>query len=99
MPMNPEIKTKWLLALRSGAYIQGKDYLEQDQMYCCLGVLCAVQGEEPRERFPTENDRMTAILPEDLAAGLDQEEMDKLANMNDDGESFQQIAEYIEQYF
>lgn len=42
--MNPEVKKKWLDALRSGKYKQGKDQLKQEQdgdcAYCCLGVLC-----------------------------------------------------------
>lgn len=43
--MNPEVKTLWLTALRSGEYKQGKGYLEKINSegvreYCCLGVLC-----------------------------------------------------------
>jgi hypothetical protein len=40
--MNPEIKTRWVAALRSGDYAQGSGVLynpDQNQ-YCCLGVLC-----------------------------------------------------------
>jgi len=51
--MNKKIKTKWLKALRSGKYEQGKEYLRQQQVdedgnqlgkesFCCLGVLCDV---------------------------------------------------------
>jgi hypothetical protein len=41
-----EIKEKWLAALRSGEYKQGKGYLKEidgatgEARYCCLGVLC-----------------------------------------------------------
>jgi hypothetical protein len=42
--MNPEVKEKWLTALRSGDYAQGKGKLERvvdgQSKYCCLGVLC-----------------------------------------------------------
>jgi hypothetical protein len=46
--MRPEVKEKWLNALRSGEYQQGSDALkitssEADDApaeYCCLGVLC-----------------------------------------------------------
>lgn len=34
---------KWVLALRSGKYQQGKRYLRRDtDSYCCLGVLCDI---------------------------------------------------------
>jgi hypothetical protein len=39
--MNKLIKNKWIKALRSGKYQQGKYYLKgTDNKYCCLGVLC-----------------------------------------------------------
>lgn len=39
--MNQEIKAKWVAALRSGEYKQGKTYLQnRDNTFCCLGVLC-----------------------------------------------------------
>jgi hypothetical protein len=31
---------KWIAALRSGKFLQGKDYLKVDGKYCCLGVAC-----------------------------------------------------------
>ena len=38
--MNPEIKSLWLSALRSGDYKQGQGMLRtRDNTYCCLGVL------------------------------------------------------------
>lgn len=46
--MKPEIKEKWLEALRSGNYKQGTGKLRQVEKngdtYCCLGVLCDVLG-------------------------------------------------------
>lgn len=45
-PMNPAIKAEWIAALRSGEYVQGKDYLrtkgndDGKVKHCCLGVLC-----------------------------------------------------------
>lgn len=43
--MNPEVKTRWLTALTSGEYAQGRDLLAREVApgvfrYCCLGVLC-----------------------------------------------------------
>ena len=46
--MSPELKQKWIAALRSGEYIQGKEtlYNARADTYCCLGVLCRVAGIE-----------------------------------------------------
>ena len=44
--MNPEIKKKWLEALRSGQYAQTKERLRDDSGYCCLGVLCDLYAKE-----------------------------------------------------
>lgn len=39
--MTPEVKAKWLEALRSGEYEQGRQFLRtRDNEFCCLGVLC-----------------------------------------------------------
>ena len=44
MTLNRELMTRWIEALRSGRYLQGRDYLcstdgAGDLRYCCLGVL------------------------------------------------------------
>ena len=45
--MTPELKGKWLEALRSGKYKQAKGVLHKfNAGYCCLGVLCDVLGKE-----------------------------------------------------
>lgn len=39
--MQAELKQKWIEALRSGKYQQGKGVLRTDtDHFCCLGVLC-----------------------------------------------------------
>lgn len=40
--MDKELKDKWVAALRSGEYKQGRSYLKRGDLYCCLGVLCEV---------------------------------------------------------
>lgn len=40
--MDKELKEKWIKALRSGEYKQGKDCLRSNDNYCCLGVLCDI---------------------------------------------------------
>ena len=44
--MDAEIKTKWIKALRSGEYKQGEKYLNQDNKFCCLGILCDIFAKE-----------------------------------------------------
>ncbi len=36
--MDQEFKAKWVAALRSGKYVQGKGALAKDGRFCCLGV-------------------------------------------------------------
>jgi hypothetical protein len=40
MKMNPEIKARWVAALRSGEYKQTTGKLRDGDAFCCLGVLC-----------------------------------------------------------
>lgn len=51
--LKPEIKERWVNALRSGKYRQGKTELVQPDcklgeglVYCCLGVLCDLASED-----------------------------------------------------
>jgi len=45
--MKQDIKEKWLNALRSGEYLQGKDSLQPaPNSFCCLGVLCDIAIKE-----------------------------------------------------
>ena len=44
--MDKALKAKWLEALRSGRYKQGKFRLRNNRdEFCCLGVLCDISGE------------------------------------------------------
>ena len=38
--MIKEVKDKWVAALRSGDYQQTKEFLQDSDGFCCLGVLC-----------------------------------------------------------
>ena len=49
--MNHLIKKKWITALKSGDYTQGKEWLRHtdkngNKTHCCLGVLCEVLTQE-----------------------------------------------------
>jgi hypothetical protein len=44
--MKADIKAKWLKALRSGKYKQGKERLQTTAgRFCCLGVLCDLHAQ------------------------------------------------------
>jgi len=40
--VNKQIAMEWVEALRSGKYEQGEQYLNKDNRFCCLGVLCDI---------------------------------------------------------
>ncbi len=62
--MNPEIKKKWLEALRSGEYSQGKSHLKAENFYCCLGVLCDLHAKEFAQSWQDPNDDGGSIYGE-----------------------------------
>jgi len=93
---------KWLKALRSGDYEQGKSALYNDNKYCCLGVAGAICGyQEKLDSSEGEACYLDEInvedVPEELtiACGLDNFVW-VLSRMNDDGKSFEEISEWIE---
>jgi hypothetical protein len=44
--MNQGIAQRWVQALRSGEYQQGKRCLRSNDGFCCLGVLCELHRQE-----------------------------------------------------
>lgn len=45
--MNQNVKARWIEALRSGRYTQGRHLLRSPgDKYCCLGVLCDLAVED-----------------------------------------------------
>lgn len=97
---------KWLKALRSGEYEQaeGRLYDHKNNGYCCLGLACEIVGHTRNvERygyleFPNMITNSNNPVFKKVPAILRQTEglAEKLAEMNDDGESFKQIANWIE---
>ena len=49
--MNPQVKQKWIDALRSGKYEQGSEKLRGYEGYCCLGVLCDLYAQEKNQEW------------------------------------------------
>lgn len=105
--MNKDIKEDWLEALRSGEYEQGYAWLEQDGMQCCLGVLCDIMDLGWKEvtfnnvalreyNFKPEGSSLTTFYGE--GTGLTFQQADTLMRMNDQGFTFEEIADWIEVY-
>lgn len=105
--MTPELKAKWIAALRSGEYQQGREALCLKDTFCCLGVLAEVYGaRKETDKHGTiyffDTVHLTDIgydwdmnVPDGL---LDSDIQDVLTNMNDaEGKTFAEIADYIEE--
>lgn len=77
--MKPEIKEKWVAALRSGEYKQGRNNLAnvKTNRFCCLGVLCEVALKEGVNLEVTKGSSMKfyngecGYLPRKVAAWAD----------------------------
>lgn len=96
-------RKEWIEALKSGKYQQGSNRLQSGpNTFCCLGVACAVAGI-PTEKIVENN---STIDIEGLELGLDLKFGEiptyttnwlprVLANANDEGKSFDQIADLL----
>lgn len=90
--MDPELKKKWVEALRSGRYKQGTEMLRSlDDEFCCLGVLCEVAGLKAGKTDDMyEYEGSAARAP--LRFAVDQYELIEL----NDRMPFSEIADWIE---
>lgn len=112
--MNPEVKNLWIEALRSGEYRQGVGALRnKHDEFCCLGVLCNLHAQAHPEVAAQENNpgmymNCYGKLPHAVAtwSGVDEwgtiHKLDdddiELVALNDDGASFDDIADIIEEH-
>lgn len=108
--MRTAAKRRWVDKLRNGGYTQGRRRLRDElDQYCCLGVLCDIEkdgewvdGEVEgtivwRYSMPGSQDE-TAILPRPLMQKhvFADRDVSHLCWMNDRGDTFEQIADWIE---
>ena len=108
-PEVKELRRKWLRALRSGRYKQGRGVLcriidDNRYEYCCLGVLC-ISLRQPMKKYEYK-DNLMKFGKYEVIYCLDDETqekleishnmVDKLMDMNDGGKSFKEIADYLE---
>lgn len=105
MSVTREIRDRWVTALRSDEYEQGRVRLRtSDGRFCCLGVLCDVVGfdldSHPQHlwggRHPWAEYDGTREAPPVLKDLLTRATRTTLANKNDSGTSFHEIADWIE---
>jgi hypothetical protein len=108
--MNPQIKQKWVSALRSGDYQQGRSYLRTDNGFCCLGVLCDLYAKENNVEWNLANNghnyefqNNESDLPSVIEwAGVEDHNpaicLVPLVVINDTGSTFEQIANLIENH-
>lgn len=111
--MKEAIKRKWVKALRSGRYKQGSSALKNDKgEFCCLGVLCNVMRVKWRENDwgdfiphiegkPVGQTMSPAgYLGNGLLrkVGMANSTQQKLAEMNDHGSTFKEIADFIQKH-
>ena len=110
--MNQDIKAKWVAALRSGDYVQGRGALRVDNKFCCLGVLCNIHAQDHPEVAAMQQDRNSymgkASFPhKKVSKWADLEDCGDnrvsingiskhLAEHNDNGRTFLEIADAIE---
>jgi hypothetical protein len=95
--VNKEDADKWCEALRSGEYKQGqgKLYNEETDCYCCLGVLNKLMPKKyiavRQVLMKTEHFESNKGWIPNLAKSL--------AAMNDNGQTFLEIADIIEEHY
>ncbi len=95
--MDPELKAQWVKALRSGEYRQGRELLKSSAgAFCCLGVLCDIQGAVFDNPLLFSMGMQTSHVPPVYSGGLGLNDQTYLAEKNDNGQSFIEIADYIE---
>lgn len=107
-----EHRKLWVKALRSGKYEQTQGRLRTETGFCCLGVACDISNISSWRKFESSPLNHTylgndGVLPIEVREWLginfkgafyDQNKMKfaSLANMNDMGSSFEEIADIIE---
>lgn len=105
--MNPELKTAWLNALKSGDYAKGIHYLHrEDNTYCCLGVLRKVAAVTPGPWQDEAKKQLAETTPhmamledsEHKIYGLGSNFCWNVAGVNDNADTFEPAIDYIKKH-
>jgi len=105
-----EHRKQWVDALRSGKYQQGRGLLRDGNKFCCLGVACDISGLGAWVTYRRYTDFVVRgghteqiELPDEVMEWLGVQHNDVMMNnetslskINDDGTSFNEIADIIE---
>jgi hypothetical protein len=108
--MTPELKEKWIKALRSGEYTQGRGALrsttKNGTCYCCLGVLADIVDHDAWRDDQPWNGKTLSIWKNEQDAtleksceevGLSMSEQNLLMHLNDSRSyTFDEIGDFIE---
>jgi len=96
--MDPEVKTRWVAALRSGAFKQTCIGWFNVGRHCCLNVLSVIETGKNKEALETPTDYAWTQISKLKALINDGDIIDKLIIMNDqDRKTFPEIADWIEE--
>ncbi len=98
-----ELRERWIQALEDGTYEQGRTYLRRsNNTFCCLGVLADLNGVKWKQvgdfaySYGNGRESLNAFIDTKTATKVGiSKYVDKLADMNDDGYSFKEIAQFI----
>ncbi len=108
--MNKTVKTRWIKALRSGNYLQGKTVFKSPdgKQFSALGVLCDIHNPNQwtlgglLPKYPIwfwdgRSETFDDYLLKKLR--LSAQLQDRIIQLNDvDGKSFEEIATFLEHY-
>ena len=105
--MKEDIKNLWVAALRSEDYKQGKGRLRNGDEYCCLGVLCEllnISKQNLGNNYSYDYQHVFLPIRAMRMAGMKSDDGNyrkvmSLANQNDQGRSFKEIADIIETHW
>ena len=94
------LQEAWLKALESGEYQQGQGYLYCDGGFCCLGLATHLVDEDHPSLAPNELEPQVSVGQMSYGDinekyNFVEENLTNLSEMNDGGESFEDIAKHI----
>jgi hypothetical protein len=111
--MNQDVKKRWVEALRSGKYQQGRGHLCDGSTYCCLGVLCELVVPEMKilrvglgfsyghslTCLPREANERSGVAPETEEILIEMNDGNRALGVKRDTgkKTFAEIADWIEE--